>query len=82
MGWVSGIVVFLLTWWVVLFMVLPWGLERDETGKPKNPWVVQKLLATTVVSAIFWLILYGLIEADIISFRDMAGAMINEDMHR
>jgi predicted secreted protein len=79
MGWISGIVVFLLTWWVVLFMVLPWGLRRDEMGKPENPRILQKLILTTAVSAVFWLILYGLIEADIISFRDIAAAMMKED---
>lgn len=79
MGWVSGIVVYLLTWWVVIFAVLPIGLKRDETGKPENPRLGRKLLTTTLISAVIWLIIYGLIEADIISFREIARTMIEED---
>lgn len=79
MTWFSGIVVFLLTWWTVLFAVLPFGLKRDEAGKPENFNIWRKILMTTIVTVLAWLIIYGLIKADIISFRDMARAMIEED---
>ena len=32
MSIVSFIVVFVCTWWVVLFTVLPWGIQLDESG--------------------------------------------------
>ena len=32
MGWVSGVAVFALIWWLLLFMVLPWGVRPIETG--------------------------------------------------
>ena len=79
MGLVSGIVVYLLSWWVVLFAVLPWGIRRDITGKPENPRLGRKLLITSIIAGILWLIIYGLIAADIISFREMAEAMMQED---
>lgn len=79
MGLVSGIVVYLLTWWIVIFAVLPWGIRRDITGKPENPRLGRKLLITSVIAGILWLIVYGLIAADIISFREMAEAMMKED---
>ena len=75
MGWVSGIVVYLLIWWVVLFAVLPWGLRRDTDGTPQNPRLRFKIAVTTIISVLLWLVIYGLIEADIISFREMALAM-------
>lgn len=79
MGWVSGIVVFLLTWWTMLFTVLPFSLKRDETGKPDDPKLGQKFLITTFVAGVVWLGIYLLISSDIISFHDMAAQMAKED---
>ncbi len=79
MNLVTGIIVFLLVWWTAIFTVLPFGLKRDETGKPDDPRLWRKVLMTTVLSALIWLGVYGLIAADIISFREMANAMITED---
>lgn len=78
MGWFTGIIVFLLVWWTVIFTVLPWSLRRDETGKPDDPKLKQKLFVTTLVSAVLWLAVYFLVEADIISFREMAATMAEE----
>ena len=25
MGWVTGLAVYVIIWWLVIFMVLPWG---------------------------------------------------------
>ena len=30
MGWISGIFVYFLIWWVVLFAVLPWGVQVPD----------------------------------------------------
>lgn len=79
MGAVSGIVVFLLTWWTVIFCVLPFGLERDERGIPRAADLKQKMLITTVISVIIWLVIYLLMEADVISFRRIANAMMEKD---
>ncbi len=79
MGIVSGIVVFLMIWWTAIFTVLPFGLKRDETGKPDDPRLWHKVLMTTFVSALLWLGMYGLIASDIISFRDMARTMRAQD---
>jgi predicted secreted protein len=78
-GWVSGIVVFLLIWWTMIFCVLPWGLRRDETGKPEMPRLRRKFLITTGLSFFLWLGIYALIETDIISFREIAKGMAQED---
>ena len=75
MGWVSGIVVFLLTWWLVIFMVLPWGLKRDKDGTPNDPKLKQKVVLTTGISIVLWVVIYVLIDAEIVSFREMAEAM-------
>jgi predicted secreted protein len=79
MGLVSGIVVYLIAWWVVLFMILPLGVrtpEQPEEGHapsaPERPRLKLKFLATTVIAAVVWVIVYALVEAEIVSFRDMA----------
>jgi predicted secreted protein len=79
MGFVSGIVTFLLIWWTLLFTVLPFSLRRDETGKPVDPQIGRKFLITTGISAVIWCVLYLLISMDVISFYDMATEMMKED---
>ncbi len=79
MDWFSGIVVFIITWWTVLFMVLPIGVRQPDErppehadGAPANPRIVRKFAMTTLVSAVVWLVIFGLIQADILSFHDLA----------
>jgi len=78
----SGILVYVLTWWMVLFCVLPLNIQSitkptDGTmaGAPVNPDMKRKIIWTTGISAIIWLIIYGLIKADLISFHDIAQRM-------
>jgi predicted secreted protein len=82
MGFVTGIIVFLLIWWTALFLVLPFGHERDEAGKPVFARMKKKFLWTSVFTVILWGLVFVLIESDVISFRDMANQMIEEDHHR
>lgn len=79
MDWFTGIIVFILIWWIAIFMVLPFGLKRDEKGMPNDPKLKQKVLIITGVSILIWIFIYALIEADIISFREMAKIMAKED---
>lgn len=77
MNWFSGILVYVIVWWVVLFMVLPWGVRRAENpepghepGAPEKPLIGRKMLVTSLIAALVWAIVFGLIEADLFSFRD------------
>ncbi len=74
----TGVVVYLLIWWVALFAVLPIGVQPDaegtETpggwrGAPRRPRLWMKLLLCTAVSAVLWLGAYALITSDWFSFR-------------
>ena len=76
MGWISGIFVYFLIWWVVLFAVLPWGVQvpdKPEPGHapsaPINPRIGVKLIATTIVAAILWVVAWYIMESGWISFR-------------
>jgi predicted secreted protein len=82
MGIVSAIVVFLLTWWMVLFAVLPFGIKhpaQQETGMmpgaPLKPDFKKIILRTTLISIVIWAIIFALVESDVISFRQMAKTM-------
>lgn len=82
MGMFTGIIVFLLIWWTSLFVVLPFGHKRDENGTPVFANIKKKFLWTTFVALILWLIVFALIEADVVSFREMANEMVEEDRLR
>lgn len=78
MGWISGLAVYFIIWWVVIFAVLPWGVQspgRDdfiagqEPGAPRKPRLLMKLAATTLVTAVIWVIVYLIIEYGGVSLR-------------
>ena len=78
MGWVSGIAVYIVIWWLVIFMVLPWGVQPIEEGDvekghaasaPLRPRMLRKMAVTTAIAAVLWLIAYAIIESGVISLR-------------
>ena len=51
------IVIFVVIWWLVLFMVLPFGIQKDDEivggndpGAPKNPMLKKKIILTSNIS--------------------------------
>jgi predicted secreted protein len=77
MAWVTGIVVYVLVWWITLFAVLPLWVtpsEPDDPGRaagaPQQPRLLLKMAITTVVSALIWLAIYLLVKSPWLSFRE------------
>ena len=65
MGWVSGIVIYIVIWWLLFFMVLPWGVKLEK--KPLPGWAVEapvrpylgvKVGVTTLLSTFIWAAVY------------------------
>ena len=88
MSLVSGLFVYFITYWTVLFCVLPWGNHAEASPQvgnapsaPANPRLKQKFIATAIVSAVIWIIIYVLIKVQIISFHDAARSM-SEEMNK
>jgi len=61
MNWIGSIFIYMVLWWVVLFMVLPWGVRRQENpeaghdpGAPVTPHLGRKIIATTLVTLVIW----------------------------
>ena len=74
---ITGIAVYFVLWWIVLFAVLPLGTrpvaEADASsgwrGAPEHPGLGRKALITTIVTTIIWLAIYLVITSGWISFR-------------
>lgn len=57
-------------------MVLPWGVKVPDnpepghaTSAPERPKLWRKAAITSVIAAVIWLIVYYLIESDLIQLR-------------
>jgi predicted secreted protein len=77
MGWVTGIIVYVLVWWVTLFAVLPLWVtpaEPDDpghaAGAPQRPHMLLKVAVTTLVSALIWVGIFFLVHSPWLSFRE------------
>jgi predicted secreted protein len=76
MTWFTGSIVYVLVWWVTLFAVLPlWVAPSDPddpgyaAGAPQRARLLLKAVVTTVVAAIIWLVIYGLVRSPWLSLR-------------
>lgn len=77
-NWVTGLLVYVVVWWLVFFMVLPWGIrpmEQEDVEKghapsaPQKPRILIKMAITTVLAAGAWGLFYWVEQSELISFR-------------
>lgn len=73
MGIFNAFFIFLLVWWVMLFTVLPLGVQRHEedgkgfdSGAPRIPDLKKKLILNTVISFSIMVVLWLLVEFEVI----------------
>ena len=78
MSWATGVMVYLVIWWTILFAVLPLGVRQvenpgkgEERGAPERPQLARKAIITSIVAAVLWIGFYFLHRADVFSFRRM-----------
>lgn len=80
MTWFTGILVYVVLWWLVFFMSLPIGAqsyheagEETQAGNvesaPLKPRVWMKAGASTMIAAVIWGIVYYVIASGMMSFR-------------
>lgn len=80
MGWVTGILVYGVLWWLVFFMALPVGVksqDEDETvvpgthsSAPVKPHLWRKAAATSVIAALLWALVYLAVTQGWVSLQD------------
>ena len=61
--------IYFVIWWIVLFAVLPWGVQSQheageispgsDPGAPARPLLLQKAIATSLVSAVIMALGYA-----------------------
>ena len=76
MNWLTGIVVYVLVWWVTLLAVLPLWVTPSEpgdlghaAGAPQRPLLGRKLILTSAAAAVIWLGIYIVVREPWLSFR-------------
>ncbi|MDP6787224.1 MAG: DUF1467 family protein [Rhodospirillales bacterium] len=78
MGWVSGLAVYAIIWWLLIFMILPWGVrpigrheveKGQDAGAPRRPRLGLKIGLNTALSGVVWGIVYVVAEMELVSFR-------------
>jgi len=82
MGITTGIAVYLVIWWTILFAVLPIGVHRvdnplpgHDRGAPEKPLLLKKVIITSLVAAAIWLAFFAVYELDLLSFRRWADSL-------
>ena len=74
MGLISGIVVYIIMWWVAFFSVLPLKVKRQEKplkgtdpGAPENPHLLFKFLLASGIAATMWVIYFTLVQTGVLN---------------
>ncbi|MFZ3238592.1 MAG: DUF1467 family protein [Stellaceae bacterium] len=76
MNWFTGLIVYVLVWWIALFAVLPlWVAPADPddlghaSGAPKQPRLMRKAVVTSLVAAVIWLAIFALVRSPWLRLR-------------
>lgn len=78
----SGLAIYFIVWWVCLFAVLPFGVRNaheageiveqgNEHGAPVKPMLWPKVIATTILSGLVFMLIWGQVTYGWISFDDI-----------
>jgi predicted secreted protein len=76
MDWFQTIIVFAVVWWLILFMVLPFGAAPPDevepgmaTSAPAKPRIGLKLAITTVLAVVVTALVVWLIDSGLVQLR-------------
>lgn len=80
MSIIGGIVIYTITWMLVLFTVLPWGVRTQQEADdevepgtvesaPVNPRIWTKFAVTTILTTLIFIIIWTIIDLELIDFR-------------
>jgi predicted secreted protein len=79
----TGVAIFFLIWWIVLFAVLPWGVRSQQEdaevtpgtdpGAPAIPNLRRKLVWTTLVSVVVFAACYVIYVERLVTLESLLG---------
>ena len=80
MGITGSIIVYVLIWWIIFFSLLPVGIlskkekfkeriDGIDPGAPDNPNIGKKLLITTIITSIIFIVIYYLVQFNLLNLR-------------
>ena len=76
MNWYTGVMVYVILWWLIWFTLLPIGVRMpDQVEKghadsaPVNPRLWLKALIALLIAGVLWGAIYYAVQSDWISFR-------------
>ena len=72
-------IIYIITWWLVFFIILPLDVNRQKTykiagedaGSPENPKMLKKFIYCTGISSIIFIIIYLLIKYEYLNLRNL-----------
>ncbi len=78
----TGLAIYFIVWWVCLFVVLPFGVRNaheagegveqgNEAGAPVAPMLRKKVAATTLLSAVVFVLIWGQMTYGWLGFDDI-----------
>ena len=77
MNLVLGLAIYFVCWWIVLFAILPFGVTTQidagdvipgtADSAPVAPKLLPKLIATTIIAGIIFMIIYWLLEGGVVT---------------
>lgn len=81
----TSIAIYFIIWWVVLFAVLPWGVRSQQEhgviapgsdpGAPARPALKRKLVWTTIIAGIVFVLWYVVYSCRLIALDDLAALL-------
>ncbi len=77
----GSIIVYVMIWWIVFFSILPVGIKsnknffKDSTGgndpgAPKNPKIGKKFFITTIITSLFFIMIYYIVDLGLFNLRN------------
>jgi predicted secreted protein len=82
MAWTTIAAIYFIIWWTVLFAVLPWGITSQheageilpgtDPGAPVMTGLKTKLVWTTLIATIVFLLFYIVYVSHIVTLDDLA----------
>jgi predicted secreted protein len=82
MKWTSAIAIYFIIWWLVLFLVLPFGIKNanetgadvevgNDAGAPVRHGVAWKALVTTVLATVVYVAVYWALTNSVLEHLQM-----------